>query len=90
MCVVYLDDILGLEATFDEHLVNLSEVLTRLTEAGLWLKPTKCHLIQRRVEFLGHRVSATGVAVDPKKVQAVKDYSVPTDLKKLRSFLRLA
>ena len=86
VCVVYLDNILVMGATFEEHLDNLSSVLTRLREAGLRLKPAKCHL----VEFLGHVVSATGVAADPAKVEAVKNYPTPTDLKKLRSFLGLA
>ena len=90
VCVVYLDDILVMGATFAEHLVNLSRVLTRLREAGLRLKPTKCHLVQEQVEFLGHVVSATGVSADPEKVEAVKNYPIPTDLKKLRSFLGLA
>ena len=73
-----------------EHLDNLSSVLTRLREAGLRLKSAKCHLVQKQVEFLGHVVSAMGVAADPAKVEAVKNYPTPTDLKKLRSFLGLA
>ena len=87
---MYLDDILVVGHSFKEHLVNLGKVFGRLREAGLCLKPSKCHLARREVEYLGHIVSHQGVAADPKKVKAVKEYPTPTDLKSLRSFLGLA
>ena len=90
VCIVYLDDILVMGATFSEHLVNLSRVLTRLRDAGLRLKPSKCHLVRHEVEFLGHVISSAGVAADPRKIEAVKDYPTPVDVKSLRSFLGLA
>ena len=61
-CIVYLDDVLVIGQTFQEHLCNLREVFTRLSRAGLWLKPLKCKLMQRKVEFLGYVVSADGVS----------------------------
>ena len=60
-CVVYLDDILVFGRNLTEHNANLRTVFERLREAGLRLKPTKCHLARQRVEFLGHVVSAAGV-----------------------------
>ena len=42
------------------------------------------------VEYLGHVVSHKGVAADPKKLAAVQNYPLPSDIKKLRSFLGLA
>ena len=89
-CLVYLDDILVIGRTFQEHLSNLHQVLTRLREAGLRLKPSKCQLAATQVEYLGHIVSAKGIEADPKKVVAVQQYTVPENLKKLRSFLGLA
>ena len=35
--------------SLDSHLENLNEVLGRLTEAGLKLKPSKCNLLQKEV-----------------------------------------
>ncbi len=45
-CFVYLDDILIVSSTFEEHLERLREVLTRLRKAGLRLKPGKCHFLK--------------------------------------------
>ena len=90
ICVVYLDDILVMGSTFTEHLVNLGRMFARLGDAGLRLKPSKCHLVQAEVEFLGHVVSAAGVSADPKKVEAVREDPTPTNLKSLYSFLGLA
>ena len=42
------------------------------------------------VRFLGHVVSAKGVATDPEKVRAVSDWPCPTTVKEVRSFLGLA
>ena len=54
------------------HISRLKEVLERLRQAKLKLKPSKCELFQTEVRYLGHLVSAEGVATDPEKVEAVK------------------
>ena len=64
-CMVYLDDILVLGATLEEHLQNLSEVFDCLRKAGLQLKPTKCHLAWKEIAYLGFIVTDKGVAADP-------------------------
>lgn len=76
-CLVYLDNILVIGQSFEEH------------RAGLRLKPAKCKLLQREVEFLGHVVSERGISIDPKKVVAIADFPQPTDLTALRAFLGL-
>jgi len=64
-------------------------VFVRLQTAGLKLKPSKCALLQQEVKYLGHVVGGNGVAIDPAKVRAVKDWAVPLDLPELRAFLGL-
>ena len=90
-CVVYLDDILVMGRTFQEHLSNLREVFDLwLRMAGLKLKPKKCHLVKQEVKYLGYVVSNAGVCADLDKVRAVQDFPRPQNPKQLRSFLGLA
>ncbi|KAI3375554.1 hypothetical protein L3Q82_003885 [Scortum barcoo] len=69
VCLVYLNDIIVLGRDGPEMLGRLSQVFTRLREANLKLKPSKCCLFKERVSYLGHIVSAQGVATDPEKVK---------------------
>ena len=51
-----------------DHLDQLRDVFTRQKNAGLTLKPSKCHLLQMEVRYLGHVVSGKGIQTDPEKV----------------------
>ena len=53
ICLVYIDDIMVMGKTMEEHLENLRAVLMRLHQSGYRLKPSKCHLLQQEVEYLG-------------------------------------
>ena len=89
-CLDYIDDILVIGRTFDEHLDYLTQVFDRLKAAGLKLKAEKCSFGRGEVEYLGYVVSKKGLAPQAGKVKAVKDFPTPVDLKTLRSFLGLA
>eukprot|EP00731_Ephydatia_muelleri_P037277 Em0434g3a len=89
-CLVYLDDIIVVGKSFSDHLSNLGCVFERLRGAGLKLKPAKCHLWQKRVAFLGHIVSADGIATDPSKTAAVKNWPIPQSRREVQQFLGLA
>jgi hypothetical protein len=89
ICLVYLDDIIIFGRTFDEQMHRLETVFQRLRWAKLKLKPSKCSLLQRKVDFLGHTVSQEGVAMQESKIQAVIDWPRPKDVHQLRSFLGL-
>ena len=85
--LLYLDDVIVYSPDIDSHLDRLAEVLDRFRAAGLKLKPAKCELLQQQVKYLGHVVSAQGVATDPEKVEAVKDWKTPTCVSEVRAFL---
>ena len=89
-CFVYLDDILIVSRSWDEHLENLNLVFNRLRNAGLRLKPKKCTFARRKALYLGHIISENGIEVDPDKVEKVREYPVPGNLKTLQQFLGLA
>ena len=88
-CLVYLDDIIVYGATFEEHLMRLELVLQRLIDSGLKLKPKKCTLFQKQVEFLGYVISPAGVATDTRKIEAVEKWPVPQNVTEIKTFLGL-
>ena len=87
--LVYLDDILVPGSNFQQQLINLRDVFHRLRQACLKLSPEKCQLLQRKVRYLGHIVSADGIATDPEKNAAVKAWPLPTNASEVKSFLGL-
>jgi hypothetical protein len=90
VCLAYLDDVIVFSRDFDQHLERLAAVLDRLVKANLKLKPSKCQLFQQEVRFLGHVISANGIATDPDKVKVVEEWPRPRNLHEVRSFLGLA
>ena len=89
ICLVYLDDIIVFSRDVETHMQRLEMVFRRLQEYNLKLKPSKCHLLQQRVLFLGHVLSEEGVATDPSKIKAVEEWVVPRNLRQVRSFIGL-
>ena len=85
--LLYLDDIIVFSKDFDSHLTRLEEVFQRFRAARLKLKPGRCQLFQREVNYLGHVVSQEGVATDPEKVEAVRNWPQPKCIQEVRSFL---
>ena len=88
--LLYLDDIVIFSSSFDQHLQRLDLVLSRLKEHNLKLKLQKCHFFQPEVKYLGHVISASGVATDPSKISAVAEWARPTTCTELQSFLGFA
>jgi hypothetical protein len=85
--MVYMDDICTFASTFEEHQARLNEVLTRLHNAGLKVKLSKCTFLRDEIEFLGHVVSAQGLKMSRDKVSAVLDMPRPSDAFGVRRFL---
>ena len=73
--------------TVPEAIWCLEEVLARLSDFGLQLKAKKCTFMQTEVGFLGHIVGRAGLACDPNKLSAVRDWHEPTKLKGVRQFI---
>ena len=44
----------------------------------------------KEIAFLGHVISGKGISVDPKKVEVVVNWEVPTNVTEIRSFLGMA
>ena len=76
--LIYLDDVIVYGKTFEEHLQRLSLVLQRFHQAGLKLKPSKCHFFETQVTFLGHLLTPDGVLPDPGNVEKITTWTVLT------------
>jgi hypothetical protein len=85
----YIDDIVVWSASLKEHLLHLQEIFSRLRKAGLKVHPGKCLFAAESIDFLGHRVSAAGLAPQEEKVAAVRNLPAPTDVSGVRGALGL-
>jgi hypothetical protein len=85
--LVFFDDILIYSKSWGEHLRHLRAVLKELQRHQLFLKRTKCAFGATTVGYLGHVISEAGVAMDPAKVQAIRDWPTPRSARAVRGFL---
>ncbi|XP_073670965.1 uncharacterized protein [Paramisgurnus dabryanus] len=90
ICFVYIDDIIIYSSTESQHLQDLQSVLQRLENAGLTINLKKCKFCLSEITFLGHVVSAKGITADLSKVEAIRNFPVPRNLKEVQRFLGLA
>lgn len=85
--IAYLDDVVVYSQSFEDHMRNLCETLTLLSEAGLKLNLSKCELVKSSIKFLGFRVSGEGIAPDPDKIKSLSEMPAPKNVKEIRRFL---
>jgi hypothetical protein len=88
--LVFFDDILIYSKSWADHLRHLRVVLSELRRHVLCVKRSKCDFGVSSVAYLGHTISAAGVAMDSAKVQAIHDWPVPRSTRAVRGFLGLA
>ena len=88
--VVFVDDILIYSQSEEEHEDHLRIVLHALREHQLYAKLSKCEFWLTEVRFFGHVISASGVSMDPEKVEAVMSWERPKSVFEICSFLGLA
>ncbi|CAI7781013.1 unnamed protein product [Closterium sp. NIES-53] len=88
--VVYLDDVLIYSKDMKQHVEHLRRVFEILRRERFYVKLSKSKFALKKVQFLGHMVSAQGVHVDPKKIEAVRTWKTPENVKELQQFLGFA
>jgi hypothetical protein len=84
---VYVDNITVVSATAAEHATHVLYAIQKLNESNLKLKPAKSIFCCDRMEALGHVVSPAGLSADPRKVQIIQDWPIPTTGEAMQSFI---
>ncbi len=87
--LAFLDDVVVLGTNFRNHIDNLKDVLLRFRSYGLKLKPKKCVLFQREIEFLGRKVSSNTLTMTEQDIKVVCEWPKPACAKDLERFMGL-
>ena len=77
--------------SFQDYVHHVRQVLQRLLTNGIKLKPEKCKLFQKEVNYLGQIVSSEGYRPDPSKINAVTvlKHSISANVGEVRKLLGL-
>ena len=86
-CLVYIDDILIFTSDSESHQAILKQVLDRLLQHKLYIKPEKCEFLKTSITFLGHRITGNTITLDNDKRQRIQGWEVPLkSAKEVRQF----
>lgn len=79
----FLDDIIIVSPDVYSHFQRLEDVLNRLKAAGITLKLSKCNFLRKQIT-LEHKLDSAGVHTTNEKVEAVRNFPLPVNLKDFR------
>ncbi|XP_069119292.1 uncharacterized protein [Argopecten irradians] len=86
----YVDDILGHNHTWKEHIEDLRNLFIRILDANLTVRPSKCMIGYRTLGFVGHTVGEGTIAMEDDQLEKIRDAQQPKTKKQVRAFLGLA
>lgn len=84
---VYMDDIIILSNTLEEHFKLLEIIAERLSKAGLTISLEKSKICQKKVHYLGYILSEEGLSIDSEKLEPILSYPVPKTVKEIRCLI---
>ncbi|CAB0039229.1 unnamed protein product [Trichogramma brassicae] len=76
----YLDDIILVTETFEEHVSWLERVIRILLDAKLVVNRDKCEFCCQSVQFLGYVLDSSGLRIDSERVRPIHDYPTPRNV----------
>ncbi|GFW63048.1 retrovirus-related Pol polyprotein from transposon 17.6 [Trichonephila clavipes] len=85
----YIDDIAIFSKTWEEHLLHLDTVLTKLSELNFTVNLKKCAFGKTQIKYLGHIIGSGTHEPDPEKAAVINNLPVPKTKKELRSVFGL-
>ena len=83
----YIDDIVLVSDTWEEHLDRLQALFARLKEAGLTVNLAKSTFCKAKVRYLGHIIGCGEIIPKTENIAAITEFPVPTNRKSLLRFL---
>ena len=87
---VFIDDVIVGTDTEEGHDELVAEVVKRLEENDLYVKPEKCKWKVKEVNFLGVVIRPEGIKMEKEKVKGVLEWLTPKCVKDIQKFLGLA
>ena len=88
--LVFIDNILVYSNNKEEREEHLRIILQVLREHQLYAKFSKCDFYKPQIQYLGHIIFESRIAMDSKTIRAIKDWPTPTSVTDISSFLGLA
>ena len=85
--VIYLDDITMFSSSDEKHIQHLERVFLKCMKFGISRNPKKSHFALEEVKILGHIISKDGIRIDPTRVEAIEQISIPRNRKEIPSFI---
>ena len=84
---VYIDDIIVIGCSINQHLVNLTKIFDRMRKYNLKLNLEKCKFFNTEVNYLGHKITDKGILPDISKYETIKNYPIPKNADDVRRFV---
>ena len=85
--LAYLDDFIIFSKTAEQPLKDIQIVLTRLKQAKLRLKRSKCLFFKQEFHYLWHLLTSNGIKLQLEKMKAISEMKPPKNQKGVREFL---
>lgn len=85
--LTFVDDILCMARSFDEHLLQVEMLLQRLQQNNLTLNFKKTQFCRTEATFLGFIITPQGVTAQPDKLKFIQEFAIPRNVRELRGFL---
>ncbi len=87
--ITYLNDILIYSDDLEMHCSHVHKVLKKLCERVLYVKKSKSKFKAKKIKFLDYIIQSEQIKKNSKKMNAVRNWPSPKQVKKVQAFLGL-
>ena len=85
--VIYVDNLLVASDSLEQHIDDVNAVIQAVTKAGMKLKPSKCKIAYKAIQFMGAIVDGDRRGVDPFKARVFEEMKEPKTGKQIQRVL---